>query len=142
MCESFGMQLDDDSLLALYYVYDPEGTGYIAYMDLVKHLMHPDTFCYYVGRVDNSQKAADEAWVRTLLGLVGRKFAPVVSDLVPVLRAFDTAGSGFLAQVDLRAGCAALGVVVSEKEFESLLPVLKTNAAGEIDYVHLCSIFQ
>lgn len=25
--ESFGMQLDDDSLLALYYVYDPEGTG-------------------------------------------------------------------------------------------------------------------
>ena len=30
MCESFGMQLDDDSLLALYYVYDPEGTGYIA----------------------------------------------------------------------------------------------------------------
>lgn len=23
--ESFGMQLDDDSLLALYYVHDPEG---------------------------------------------------------------------------------------------------------------------
>lgn len=41
MCESFGMQLDDDSLLALYHVYDPEGTGYLAYMDLVKHLMHP-----------------------------------------------------------------------------------------------------
>jgi len=49
MCESFGMQLDDDSLLALYHVYDPEGTGYLAYMDLVKHLMHPDTFCYYLG---------------------------------------------------------------------------------------------
>lgn len=26
MCESFGMQLDDDSLLALFCVYDPEGT--------------------------------------------------------------------------------------------------------------------
>jgi len=25
--ESFGMQLDDDSLLALYHVYDPQGTG-------------------------------------------------------------------------------------------------------------------
>jgi hypothetical protein len=24
-CESMGMQLDDDSLLALYYVHDPEG---------------------------------------------------------------------------------------------------------------------
>jgi hypothetical protein len=25
--ESFGMQLDDDSLLALYHVHDPEGSG-------------------------------------------------------------------------------------------------------------------
>ena len=58
------MQLDDDSLLALYYVYDPEGTGYLAYMDLVKHLMHPDTFCYYVGHVDNSQAATDATLVR------------------------------------------------------------------------------
>lgn len=141
MCESFGMQLDDDSLLALYYVYDPEGTGYMAYMDLVKHLMHPDTFCYYVGKVDNSQKAADEAWVKTLLSLVGRKFAPVVSELIPVLKAFDNAGTGFLGRHDLLAGCAALGVVVSEKEFEALLPILKTNAAGQIDYTHLCGIF-
>lgn len=54
MCESFGMQLDDDSLLALYHVYDPEGTGYLAYMDLVKHLMHPDTFCYYLGYADRT----------------------------------------------------------------------------------------
>lgn len=27
MCEAFGMQLDDDSLMALYYVYDPEVGG-------------------------------------------------------------------------------------------------------------------
>lgn len=40
------MQLDDDSLLALYHVYDPEGTGYLAYMDLVKHLMHPGKDAY------------------------------------------------------------------------------------------------
>jgi Ca2+-binding EF-hand superfamily protein len=113
----------------------------MAYMDLVKHLMHPDTFCYYVGKVDNSQKAADEAWVKTLLSLVGRKFAPVVSELIPVLKAFDNAGTGFLGRHDLLAGCAALGVVVSEKEFEALLPILKTNAAGQIDYTHLCGIF-
>ncbi len=141
MCESFGMQLDDDSLLALFYVYDPEGTGYLAYMDLVKHLMHPDTFCYYVGSVDNSQRAADAAWVKTLLGKVGKKIAPVVDELVPVLRAFDNNGSGFLTRHDLLAGCAALGVVISEKEFESMLPLLQTNSAGLIDYVHLCNVF-
>lgn len=28
MAEQFGMQLDDDSLLALFYVYDPEGGWY------------------------------------------------------------------------------------------------------------------
>jgi hypothetical protein len=39
MAEQFGMQLDDDSLLALYNIYDPEGTGYLAYHDLAKHLM-------------------------------------------------------------------------------------------------------
>jgi Ca2+-binding EF-hand superfamily protein len=141
MCESFGMQLDDDSLLALFYVYDPEGTGYMAYMDLVKHLMHPDTFCYYIGSVDNSQKAADKKWIQTLMETVGRKFTPVVHELVVVLRAFDESGSGFLSRHDLLAGCAALGVVVSEKEFDSMLPVLQTNAAGQIDYVHLCQIF-
>jgi Ca2+-binding EF-hand superfamily protein len=135
------MQLDDDSLLALYYVYDPEGTGYLAYMDLVKHLMHPDTFCYYVGNVDNSQRAANSAWVKTLMGMVGRKFAPVVRELEPVLRAFDDSGCGYLSRSDLLAGCAALGVVVSENEFESMIPVLKTNSAGHIDYVHLCGLF-
>ena len=44
MCETFGMQLDDDSLLALFCVYDPEGTGYLSYHDLAKQLMDPD--CY------------------------------------------------------------------------------------------------
>ncbi len=48
-CVCVTVQLDDDSLLALFHVYDPAGTGYLAYMDLVKHLMHPDTFAYYLG---------------------------------------------------------------------------------------------
>ena len=43
-CETLGMQLDDDSLLALFAVYDPEGTGYLSYHELVKQLMDPD--CY------------------------------------------------------------------------------------------------
>ena len=42
--ESFGMQLDDDSLLALFAVYDPEGTGNLSYHNLAKQLMDPD--CY------------------------------------------------------------------------------------------------
>lgn len=141
MCESFGMQLDDDSLLALYCVYDPEGTGYLAYMDLVKHLMHPDTFRYYVGRVDNSQAAADATWVATLLDSVHKKFAPVINELGTVLASFDSTGSGHLSRHDVSCACAALGVVVSENEFNSLLPLLKTNSAGEIDYQHMCGIF-
>jgi hypothetical protein len=44
MCETFGMQLDDDSLLALFHVYDPEGTGFLNYHELAKQLMDPD--CY------------------------------------------------------------------------------------------------
>ncbi|GFH19285.1 uncharacterized protein HaLaN_16209, partial [Haematococcus lacustris] len=41
MSEQFGMQLDDDSLLAMLHVYDPEGTGFLEYHDLVCHLMDP-----------------------------------------------------------------------------------------------------
>ena len=36
MTESFGMQLDDDSLLALYHVHDPAGCGCLAYEPLVR----------------------------------------------------------------------------------------------------------
>ena len=54
--ESFGMQLDDDSLLALYSVYDPEGSGYLAYEDIVKQLLDPDYYAMYSpAGVDNTQ---------------------------------------------------------------------------------------
>ena len=36
MMETFGIQLDDDSLLALYHVYDTECTGYLKYDELMK----------------------------------------------------------------------------------------------------------
>jgi len=141
MCESFGMQLADDDLLALFCVYDPEGTGYLAYMDLVKHMMQPDTFNYYVGSVDNSQGAQDRKRVSTLLASVNKKFVPVVSELQPVLAAFDEDGSGLLSKSDLLAGCATLGVVVSDTEFESLKTLLRTSPDGRIDYAHMCGIF-
>lgn len=141
VCESFGMQLDDDSLLALYCVNDPTGSGYLSYMDLVKQLMHPDSFSYYVGSVDNSQGAADAHRLRLLLNDITRKIKPVVSELQPVLKAFDAEGKGFLTIHEVQAACASLGVVVSESEFETLKSTLKINEEGLIDYVDMCSIF-
>jgi hypothetical protein len=55
MTESFGMQLDDDSLLALYYVNDPQGSGFLAYEPLVEQLLDGDYFSLFKGHVDNSQ---------------------------------------------------------------------------------------
>jgi Ca2+-binding EF-hand superfamily protein len=91
--------------------------------------------------VDNSQAAADAKWVGTLLESVHRKVQPVVPELLPVLSSFDSTGSGYLSRHDVLCACAALGVVVSESEFASLLPLLKTNTAGQIEYAHLCGIF-
>lgn len=116
MCESFGMQLDDDSLLALFYVYDPEGTGYMAYMDLVKHLMSPDTFCYYLGFVDNSQDAANTSLTNQVLRAAAKKFQKTSGELEGVLAAFDKPGSGYLDKSDVVAGCASLGVVLTDNE--------------------------
>lgn len=142
MCESFGIQLDDDSLLALYYIYDPEGTGYLAYMDLVKHLMNPDTFNYYLGYVDYSQNAAEAQLTRQVLMAAGKKLHPVATELEHVLQAFDKDGCGYLSKHDVLTACAALGVVLSDKEMEHLTRVLKTDDNGRIDYKHLCSIFR
>ncbi|GFH23170.1 uncharacterized protein HaLaN_20742 [Haematococcus lacustris] len=124
MCESFGMQLDDDSLLALYYVYDPEGTGYLNYMDLVKHLMSPDSLSYYLGFVDTSRNAADMARTNTLLASMHGKVAPVIGALKQVLDAFDTGHTGYLGKQELLAGCASLGVVLADKELTTLTDLL------------------
>ncbi|GIL66729.1 hypothetical protein Vafri_20218, partial [Volvox africanus] len=55
MAETFGMQLYDDSPMALYFVYDPEGTGYLEYEALVSQLMSPSDLAFYKGYVDYSQ---------------------------------------------------------------------------------------
>jgi hypothetical protein len=45
MMETFGIQLDDDSLLALYHVYDKECTGYLKYDELMKVCLWPVRVC-------------------------------------------------------------------------------------------------
>ncbi len=58
------MQLDDDSLLALYHVYDPQGSGYLAYEPLVAQLLDGDYFALYTGNVDNSQVGGGQGRAR------------------------------------------------------------------------------
>ncbi|KAK9825225.1 hypothetical protein WJX74_001407 [Apatococcus lobatus] len=48
MTESFGMQLDDDSLLALFSRYDPKATGVIEYTTLMKNLLDKDYYALYI----------------------------------------------------------------------------------------------
>ncbi|GIL87642.1 hypothetical protein Vretimale_14675 [Volvox reticuliferus] len=141
MAETFGMQLDDDSLMALYFVYDPEGTGYLEYEALVSQLMSPSDFAFYKGYVDYSQDKAEEGRRVELLSQLKKKIGPVVSDLQRLLKAFDSAGNGRVTRHDLVAGCASVGVVLNDKDFETLTPVMTMNADGTIDYAAFCAVF-
>ncbi|PNH10163.1 putative calmodulin-like protein 6 [Tetrabaena socialis] len=141
MAETFGMQLDDDSLMALYFVYDREGTGYLEYDALVAQLMSPSDFAFYKGYVDYSQDKADESRRVELLGQLKKKMGPVSADLEGLLKTFDKSNNGLISRPDLVAGCASVGVVLSDKDFDTLAPVMTTSADGLIDYVAFCSVF-
>lgn len=91
--------------------------------------------------VDNSQGAADAALTSTLLRSTHSKLGPVAMELLTVLKSFDPRNTGHLTRHDLLAGCAALGVVLSESELNCLTPVFKTDASGNVDYNHFCGIF-
>ncbi|KAL6761602.1 flagellar associated protein [Haematococcus lacustris] len=120
MSEQFGMQLDDDSLLAMLHVYDPEGTGFLEYHDLVCHLMDPDCWALYVNDIDVSAvKAEQDAVVRQLQQLQ-TKFASAAGALGQVLQAFDTKASGLLSASDMVAGCASVGMVLLDKDLQRL----------------------
>lgn len=54
MMETFGIQLDDDSLLSLYYAYDPIGSGVLEYERLMTALLDPDYLALYTGHQDNT----------------------------------------------------------------------------------------
>ncbi|KDD74011.1 hypothetical protein H632_c1653p0 [Helicosporidium sp. ATCC 50920] len=45
--EEFGMQLDDDALLALFSQYDTQCTGYIPYHQLMQNLLDKDDYLKY-----------------------------------------------------------------------------------------------
>ena len=91
--------------------------------------------------MDNSQSAADAALTQTLLTATHKKISAVATELQTVLRSFDNKNTGHLSRSEVTAGCAALGVMLSEQELNALTPLFKTNADGLIDYAHFCSIF-
>lgn len=111
------------------------------YMDLVKHLMGQDTFAFYLGNVDNSQNAANQVKTNTLLAAVHKKVSPVLHEMEAVMRAFDSNATGFLSKHDLQAACASLGVVLSATELDTLVPLLKRDEAGHVDYHGFMDMF-
>eukprot|EP00983_Pelagomonas_calceolata_P005214 170375-Pelagomonas_calceolata.AAC.3 len=121
------------------------------------------TACRYV---DNSQNAADIARTNRLLSMVHKRVVPVIEELEPVLGAFDASKNpvwctgwkacdckrtnqavhcalqdGFLSKHDLLAGCATLGVVLNDQELNTLMPLLRHNEEGYIDYHSFVEVF-
>lgn len=96
MMETFGIQLDDDSLLALYHVYDQECTGYLKYEDLMRVLLDEDVFALYTGNNDVTQSSLDLETVRKMVRTIQAKFKSSVEDLRKVLECLDTGKTGLL----------------------------------------------
>jgi Ca2+-binding EF-hand superfamily protein len=94
MMESFGIQLDDDSLLALYHVYDKECTGYLKYEDLMKVLLDQDYFALYTGSNDVTQASSDLETVKKMVATIKGKFRTSVEELAKVLRCLDEKQTG------------------------------------------------
>eukprot|EP00803_Ostreobium_quekettii_P009237 evm.model.scf_479.3 EVM.evm.TU.scf_479.3 scf_479:17845-20257(+) len=131
MTESFGMQLDDDSLLALYCVYDPDGTGCLRYEDLMSQLLDPDYFALYVGNVDNTQARVDAMEADRRADTIVSKFAHPPGEMRAVFESLDDAKAGRLPRKEFAAACAVLGVVLTPTEFDD---VAGGPAEGEVDY--------
>jgi hypothetical protein len=94
MMETFGIQLDDDSLLALYHVYDQECTGFLKYEELMRVLLDFDYFALYTGNNDITQATLDLATVKSMVATIKAKFKSSVAELRKVLRCLDTQHSG------------------------------------------------
>jgi Ca2+-binding EF-hand superfamily protein len=92
--ETFGIQLDDDSLLALFYVYDKGCTGYLRYEDLMRVLLDSDYYALYTGQNDITQAAADLTTVKGMVASIKAKFKSSVEDLRKVLQCLDTNKTG------------------------------------------------
>lgn len=121
----------------------------------MKQLMSASDFAFYLGYVDTSQGRADEERRGVVLESLKKKVAPVAGELERVLATFGSsgaAGGSLLPRHDLVAGCAAVGVVLSDKELEALAPLMDAgHAAGAagpagggavFDYKLFCAIFK
>lgn len=94
MMESVGVQLDDDSLLALYHVYDKGCTGYLKYEELMRVLLDDDYFALYTGANDVTQASADLETVKKMVATIKGKFKTSVDELAKVLRCLDAKQTG------------------------------------------------
>eukprot|EP00887_Chlorella_sp_A99_P005112 scaffold25.g5112.t1 len=56
MSEAFGIQFDDDSLLALFSKYDPEGVGKMPFHNLMRNLLDDDTYRLWMSSYEKSDK--------------------------------------------------------------------------------------
>lgn len=139
--EKKGVQLDDDSLLALCNVYDPEGTGFLKYEELVSCLLDADYFAFYVGNVDNTQARVDLAQTTKMMDTLKGKFVANIEEMRRVFHSFDTSSTGYISRKDFKAGCAALGVVMNPKEEQYVLSLTTQNDAGQVQYEDFCSLF-
>lgn len=142
MMETFGIQLDDDSLLALYHVYDQECTGYLKYEDLMRVLLDEDVFALYTGNNDVTQSSLDLETVRKMVRTIQAKFKSSVEDLRKVLECLDTGKTGFLAPKDFMAGCAALGVTLTDAEEVYVRDLVATDAEGNIRWQDFICLFE
>ena len=96
MMETFGIQLDDDSLLAIYHVYDHECTGFLKYEELMKVLLDFDYFALYTGSNDITQATSDLATVKKMVAAIKAKFKSSVAELRKVMQCLDTEQTGTL----------------------------------------------
>eukprot|EP00775_Hariotina_reticulata_P006099 gene6099-6337_t len=139
--ESFGMQLDDDSLLALYHVYDPSGSGYLEYEAIVKQLLDGDYYAMYSpAGVDNTQALVDAQAAEKLVSNLRSRIHGTVDEMRLVFASFDSTCAGALPEKLFQAGCAALGVVLSPKE-QDWVQRTATSSNNMVDWRIFCDAF-
>ncbi|KAL0042540.1 hypothetical protein WJX79_002907 [Trebouxia sp. C0005] len=132
MTESFGMQLDDDSLLALFSRYDPQAAGVIDYQALMKELLHSDYYALYLGSVDNTQNTLDATSTHNMITNLKTQFAAQGSKLQQVLSKFDEQHTGSVSERSLLSASAACNILMSDKERDYVLSTLDPHASHSI----------
>lgn len=140
MTESFGMQLDDDSLLALFSIYDTEGSGYMKYEELMMQLLDPDYYSLYIGNVDNTKEHVDAVTTSKMVRLMRGKFKHDAQEMRSAFLSVDEDESGNLGLRDFCTACAVLGVVLTERELDYVCRTWSTPSG--IDYSQFLEMCQ